>query len=45
VTGAYYRSLFVERMRLQAALGLYTTDSPQGSRTVGSALLGLRYSF
>lgn len=45
ITGSYHRSFLFERLRLNAALGLYTSDSDRFNSTVASGLLGLRYSF
>jgi hypothetical protein len=45
VTASYYRSLFLERLQAQAAVGLFTTDSDLEDATGVQALVGLRYSF
>ena len=44
VTGSYHRQL-MERVDLEAALGLYTTDSGTFDSTVAQALLGIRIGF
>jgi hypothetical protein len=45
VTGSYYRSVFYQRLRFHAALGIFYTDTGPIDSTVASALIGLRYSF
>ncbi len=42
---SYNRSLFLERLRLLAAVGLYHSDDGIDSSTNASALAGLRYTF
>jgi len=44
-TLGYNRSLFLERLRLMAALGVYNSDDGTDSATNASALGGLRYTF
>jgi len=44
-TLGYNRSLFLERLRLMAAVGIYNTDDGIDSATTASALGGLRYTF
>lgn len=44
-TVSYNRSLFLERLRLLAAVGLYNSDDGVDSATNASALGGLRYTF
>ncbi len=45
ITGSYQRSLFLDRLQAQAALGLYTTDSELEDATGLQGLVGLRYAF
>jgi hypothetical protein len=45
VTGSYHRRFLLDRLQMQAALGLYTTESGTADATVAQALIGLRYSF
>ncbi|HEX8582916.1 MAG TPA: hypothetical protein VF680_00725 [Allosphingosinicella sp.] len=45
VTGAYYQSLFTDRLQATASAGIYSTQSGPYDSTVGSVLFGLRYSF
>ncbi|HYD11925.1 MAG TPA: hypothetical protein VEC11_03665 [Allosphingosinicella sp.] len=44
-TFSYNRSLFLERLRLLASVGIYNTDDGIDSATNASALGGLRYTF
>jgi hypothetical protein len=44
-TASYYQSVFRDRITATAAAGLYTSQAGDESRTVGSLLFGLRYSF
>jgi hypothetical protein len=44
-TLSYTRSLLLERLQLQAALGLYHSDDGTDATTNASALGGLRYTF
>lgn len=44
-TASYYRLLMLDRLRFQAALGLYTTESGGENSTIASGLVGLRYTF
>ena len=44
-TLSYNRSLFLERLRLLAAVGVYNSDDGTDSATNASALGGLRYTF
>ena len=45
VTGAYYQSVFHDRIQATASAGIYSTQSGPYDSTVGSVLFGLRYSF
>ena len=45
ITSSYHQSLFLDRMQLRAALGLYRTDGGPFDSTVASGLVGLRYNF
>jgi uncharacterized protein (PEP-CTERM system associated) len=45
VTGAYYQSIFHDRLQATASAGIYSTQSGPYDSTVGSILFGLRYSF
>lgn len=45
ITGSYYRSLLIDRLQFQAAVGLFRTESGPFDDTVASALVGLRYNF
>jgi hypothetical protein len=45
VTGAYYQSIFHDRLQANASAGIYSTQSGPFDSTVGSVLFGLRYSF
>ena len=45
VTGAYYQSIFHDRLQATASAGIYSTHSGPYDSTVGSVLFGLRYSF
>ena len=45
VTGAYYQSVFHDRLQATASAGIYSTQSGPFDSTVGSVLFGLRYSF
>jgi uncharacterized protein (PEP-CTERM system associated) len=45
VSTTYYRSFLIERLRFQAAAGLFRTESGPFDDTVASALVGLRYTF
>ena len=45
ITGSYRRSFLLDRLEMQAAAGLYTTDSGPFDSSVVQALIGLRYSF
>ena len=44
-TGSYYRTIFHDRISATAAAGVYTSQAGDFDRTVGSVMLGLRYSF
>ncbi len=44
LTGSFFQSFLMDRLSLQAALGLYRTDALEDS-TILSGLAGLRYSF
>ncbi len=44
-TLSYNRSFLMERLQLQAALGLYNTDDGLDSATTAQGLAGLRYTF
>jgi hypothetical protein len=44
-TASYSRSLFLEHLRLLAAVGITNNDDGTDSATTATALGGLRYSF
>lgn len=44
LTGSFFRNFLMDRLSLQAALGLYRTDGTEDS-TILSGVAGLRYSF
>lgn len=44
-TASYYRNFLLDRLRFQAALGLYTTETGPIDSTIASGLVGLRYTF
>ena len=41
----YYHRIFHDRLQANVAAGLYTTRADEFDRTVGSVMVGLRYSF
>jgi len=45
VTASYYRRFLLDRLRAQAALGLYTVNSGPLDSSYVSGLVGLRYTF
>ena len=44
-TGTYYRTIFHDRISATASAGVFTSQAGDFDRTVGSAMVGLRYSF
>ncbi|MGS1017621.1 hypothetical protein [Allosphingosinicella humi] len=45
VSASYYRTFLFDRLRGQAAIGLFTTDSGADDTTALTGLIGLRYTF
>lgn len=45
VTGTYYRSIWRENLQATLSAGVYSTHAGEFDNTVGSILVGLRYSF
>lgn len=45
ITASYYRTFLFDRLRAQAAIGLFTTDSGATDSTALTGLVGLRYTF
>jgi hypothetical protein len=44
-TGTYYRSFLLDRLQAEASLGIYTTDDGTDTNAVGTALVGMSYTF